>query len=169
MARIWVIDGYNLIHRGWPASSRGSLEDARRLLEARLASYQRATKDCELVLVYDGKSGYFPGRAGSPGLRVVFSRPPETADDKVLELCRRLEGEEEVGVVTSDFRDIASRVAGLRASHVTSEEFARRVERRLEPNPTDAGRATREKPRTVSERDTDEWLREFGMEEENGW
>ncbi|HLU48117.1 MAG TPA: NYN domain-containing protein, partial [Planctomycetota bacterium] len=124
----------------------------------------------QIILVFDGKEGVYSKRRPKPGFRVVFSRPPRSADDVILDFCREREARDKVRVVTSDFRDIASRASGLRFVPVTSEEFAQEVDRVLAlSRGGGSDRTPDEKPRRPSGRDTDLWLREFGMEEENGW
>jgi predicted RNA-binding protein with PIN domain len=96
----WLIDGYNVIRRDpdLRASERGSLEAGRAALLAVLARVAVRVSD-NFTVVFDGaqRSGGSP----SPGrVQVIFSRPPETADD----VLRRLAGTLREGavVVTSD-------------------------------------------------------------------
>lgn len=116
----WLIDGYNVIRRDPELAqheSRG-LEDGRAALLRLVAGAARASGD-PFTVVFDGarRSGGAP--AGGQ-VQVVFSRPPETADD----VLRRLASELRSGavVVSSDrtVRDAAERAG---AAAVTAEQF----------------------------------------------
>ena len=108
----WLIDGYNVI-RGdadLRAAEAGGLEAGRAALLGRLAAVARRSSD-RFTVVFDGA----PGRsAPSPGrLEVLFSRPPEKADDVLVRLARQ----EKSGavVVSSDrvIRDAAHRAGSI--------------------------------------------------------
>src|SRR5262245_28995795 len=128
MAReIFVIDGYNLLLRGFQHLAGTDLRSAREKLQVRLREFQRRLgPDARFILIYDGAeelAAAFAPRGADPELEIVFSIPPHTADDAIIETCRRLEGKAAVTVVTSDEKDIARRIRGLRLRHRTSEEF----------------------------------------------
>ena len=77
----WLIDGYNVIRRDTElhAHEAESLE-AGRVALLRLMARVAARVSDEFTVVFDGarRTGGLP----SPGrVQVVFSRPPETADD----------------------------------------------------------------------------------------
>lgn len=112
----WLIDGYNVIRQD--AGLRGhevQRLDAGRAALLRLVAQiaQRLVRD-DFTVVFDG-ARVRGGDPSSPGrVRVVFSRPPETADDVLMRLAR------ETGaggvVVTSDRRvQDAARRAGCTA------------------------------------------------------
>ena len=113
------MDGYNVIRRD--ADLRGqealSLETGRTALLAAIAVAARRTGD-DFTVVFDGAR-----RAAAPPapgqVQVVFSRPPETADDVLRALAVR--GGAGTVVASSDraVRDAARR-AGTPAIHLTS-------------------------------------------------
>jgi uncharacterized protein len=116
----WLVDGYNVIRRDPDLAqheARG-LEDGRVALLRVIAGAARASGD-PFTVVFDGarRSG---GAAAGGQVQVMFSRPPETADD----VLRRLVGELRSGavVVSSDraVRDAAERAG---AAAVTAEQF----------------------------------------------
>jgi predicted RNA-binding protein with PIN domain len=163
VASTFIIDGYNLLHRlrGVAAAGR-DLEAARGELERRLRAFLRAAeRGTRVILVYDGARAGPGRRRGGEGLDVVFSRPPQSADDVVLELCRRFEGRGRIEVVTSDLQDIGIRLRGLECRHWTSEAFAAHLAERLRPRGLQAGAG--EKPRRTEPSEVDDWLRAFGM------
>ena len=116
----WLIDGYNVIRRDPVLRAREaeSLEAGRRALLHLIAQADRASGD-EFTVVFDGarRSGGAPtgGR-----IRVVFSRPPSTADDELMRLSRQLRNG---AVVVSSDRKVqdAARRAGSAA--LTAEQF----------------------------------------------
>ena len=96
----WLIDGYNVIRRDpeLHAHEAASLEAGRAALVALLARVASRVSD-NFTIVFDGARP--TGGAPSPGrVQVMFSRPPETADD----VLRRLAGTLREGavVVSSD-------------------------------------------------------------------
>src|SRR2546428_5164250 len=85
----WLIDGYNVIRRDPELRAREteSLEAGRRALLHLLARAHRAPRD-EFTVVFDGAR--VSGGAPSAGrIRVIFSRPPLTADDELMRLARQ--------------------------------------------------------------------------------
>ena len=116
----WLIDGYNVIRRD--PDLRGheaeSLEAGRRALLGLIARADRAKRD-EFTVVFDGAR--LAGATPTSGrIRVVFSRPPATADDELVRLARQLKNG---AVVVSSDRKIqdAARRAGSAA--LTAEQF----------------------------------------------
>ncbi len=85
----WLIDGYNVIRRD--SDLRGAeasgLETGRRALLARIAAVARRVPD-QFTVVFDGAPIPAPATAGGQ-LEVLFSRPPDKADDVLIRLARR--------------------------------------------------------------------------------
>lgn len=170
MPSTFIIDGYNLIRLLVPSRGEGSLlGTARDALEAKLRAFRRASEPgTRIHLVYDGESGHAAPASREKGFQVYFSRPPHTADDVVLDLARRLEGERGLHVVTSDFADIAHQIAHLRLRHLTSRDFAEILEARLRKvrRPARKEDAAEKPDSRLSATDVADWAREFGFEEE---
>jgi predicted RNA-binding protein with PIN domain len=123
----WLIDGYNVIRREPDLRAREaeSLEAGRRALLHLLARAHRDPRD-EFTVVFDGAR--VDGGAPSPGrIRVIFSRPPHTADDELMRLARQWQSG--AVVVSSDRRiQDAARRAG--AAALTAERFLEALETR---------------------------------------
>jgi len=121
----WLVDGYNVIRRDPDLAqheTRG-LEDGRAALLRVIAGAARASGD-PFTVVFDGarRSGGAP--AGGQ-VQVVFSRPPETADDVLRRLASQLRSG--AVVVSSDraVRDAAERAGAVA---VTTEQFLAALE-----------------------------------------
>ena len=120
-ARIWLVDGYNVLHAGvlggrdrsqwWTGSRR------RELLE-RVAGFDT---DAEIWIVFDGPDD--PGAASeSPGVHCVFA---VSADDWLVDRVRKAEDPSEIAVVTAD-RQVAGRARGKGAQVVSPKDFLAR-------------------------------------------
>ena len=154
----WLIDSYNIIRRDPELRSREaeSLEAGRRALVHLLVRAHRAPRD-EFTVVFDGAR--VSGGAPSAGrIRVIFSRPPLTADDELMRLARQWRSG---GIVVSSDRRIqdAARRAGSPA--LTAEQFLEALEFHADPptggkdlNTTDAEpvRDKRGNPRRLSKK-----------------
>jgi predicted RNA-binding protein with PIN domain len=122
----WLVDGYNVVRRDPELSAREveSLEAGRRALLHRLARAQRAPHD-EFTVVFDGarRSGGAPTMAGR--IRVVFSRPPATADDELMRLARQLRNG---AVVVSSDRKVQDAARRAGSAVLTAEQFLEALE-----------------------------------------
>lgn len=130
----WLIDGYNVIRRDPDLRGREgeSLEAGRAALLALVARVARESAD-DVTVVFDGaRRG---GGASSGGrVEVLFSRPPESADDVLVSLARRA-GAGAV-VVTSD-RTVADAARRAGSTVLTAEEFLSGVAGADEPAPAE--------------------------------
>jgi predicted RNA-binding protein with PIN domain len=116
----WLIDGYNVIRRDadLQAHEAAGLEAGRAALLALLARVAARLSD-DFTVVFDGARR--TGGAPSVGrVQVLFSRPPESADDVLRRLAATLR--EGAIVVTSDraVRDSARRAGAVA---LTAEAF----------------------------------------------
>ena len=153
----WLIDGYNVIRRDpdLRAHETESLEAGRTALLRLLARAHRDARD-EFTVVFDGAR--VQGAPSAGRIRVVFSRPPFTADDELMRLGRQ-HGAGAV-IVTSDRKvQDAARRAGCPV--LTGEEFLSGLSgdsepHRIQPATKDEGndrpRDKRGNPRRLSKR-----------------
>src|SRR2546427_6146004 len=86
----WLIDGYNVIRcdPDLRAEEAESLEAGRTALLRLVAQAARAGGD-RFTVVFDGAPASRPAPAGGQ-LEVIFSRPPEKADDVLARLAPQL-------------------------------------------------------------------------------
>src|SRR5438128_11384668 len=121
----WLIDGYNVIRRDPELRAREaeSLEAGRRALLHLIARARRGLQD-ELTVVFDG-ARIAAGATKAGRIRVVFSRPPLTADDELMRLARQLRSG--AVVVTSD-RKIQDTARRAGSAVLTAEQFLEALE-----------------------------------------
>lgn len=153
----WLIDGYNVIRQDpdLRAFDAERLDAGRAALLRLVAQVARHLERDDFTVVFDGAR--VRGATPSSGrVRVLFSRPPETADDVVMRLAR------ETGtggvVVTSDRRvqDAARRAGCTAVGSLAFVEAARqredtepRVAEQDEHDEDDASSRRRGNPRRV--------------------
>ena len=121
---LWLIDGYNVIRRDPELAGldRQSLEEGRRGLLQLVARLAREGRD-DFAVVFDGaRVAGVPSLAGR--VRVIFSRPPERADDVLIRIARQRGAG--VTVVTSD-REIQNAARRVRAAVVPADVFLDRA------------------------------------------
>ena len=132
-----VIDGYNLIRQSdvLRQAERWSLEEGRRALIRRLASY-RQNRGHRISVVFDGwKSGsYAEERDREQGIDILYSRRGERADDLIKRMISATG--EEIVVVTSD-RGIADFAERRGCTAIPSPVFERRMEEAGSGNASD--------------------------------
>ena len=124
---IYILDGYNLIHRipRWRRQLDISLERGREALLSYCRHWMQARGDVWLFyVVFDGDSDVMASHSSSgPGIRVVYSRTGETADDRILDIVHEF-GECCRYVVVSDDRYVSRNANGLSAETMSVDAFA---------------------------------------------
>lgn len=119
-----VVDGYNVTKRGFGDMS---LEQQRKRLISGLGGIAAQTGD-EVTVVFDG-AARVPGLPPTPrGVRVLFSRPGETADELIRRLVRAEPPGRPVVVVSSD-REVADGVQRHGAYPLGADALLRRLAR----------------------------------------
>lgn len=125
--QIYIIDGYNVIHRvpRWEAHLRRSLEQGREALLTYCRQWMQTRGDVWLFyVVFDGDCAVTASHTSSgPGVRVVYTRTGETADDRMLDIMREF-GEGCAYVAVSDDRYVSSNAKLLSAEVMSARDFA---------------------------------------------
>jgi predicted RNA-binding protein with PIN domain len=122
-----LVDGYNVTKRGYPALA---LEQQRSRLLAGLGALAART-GAEVTVVFDGAD--VPVVAAAPrGVRLVFSRAGETADDVVRRYARNEPEGRPVVVVSSD-KEVAEGVRRSGARALPAIALVRLLERSVGP------------------------------------
>ncbi len=120
----YIIDGYNLGHKlpaaaGW--LKKGETEKALPLI----LNYIRAVLPvtAKIIVVFDGKTGIFPALQNPAGIRVKFSRKPQTADDIIREFIRYETNPKSWTVISSD-NEIIYTAQDMGAHVLSAKQFA---------------------------------------------
>lgn len=154
LERLILVDGYNLIHRSphlKPGPDR-TLREAREKL-VNLLSWTVGTGEAHFLIVFDGAEGGSQER-GRGRVEVVYSRPPEKADDTLRRLVEdQINRVERLTVVTSDL-EVARHARAMGADVSLSDLFLASA---LGPAPG----ADPEKPTTLSKKELEEWAEIF--------
>ena len=119
-----VVDGYNVTKTGY---GELSLEQQRGRLVAGLAVLAAQT-GAEVTVVFDGAERVAPAPVAPRGVRVLFSRAGETADEVVRQLVRAEPVGRPVVVVSSD-REVADGVRRSGAHAIGAVALVRRLGR----------------------------------------
>jgi predicted RNA-binding protein with PIN domain len=119
-----VIDGYNVTKRGYPGLS---LEQQRNRLVGALGGVAAQT-GAEVTVVFDGADRIVGLPPPPRGVRVLFSKKQETADDLIRRLVRAEPAGRPVAVVSSD-REVADGVRRHGAYPLAADALLRRLSR----------------------------------------
>ena len=120
-----VVDGYNVTKAGYPTIP---LEKQRMRLLGGLAVLA-AQSGAEITCVFDGAELAAPVLLAPPrGVRVLFSKPKQTADELIRQLVRAEPRGRPVVVVSSD-REVADGCAAVGARPVASATLLNRLAR----------------------------------------
>jgi predicted RNA-binding protein with PIN domain len=153
-----VLDGYNVLFagRGWVQGFDRIEVDpssAREALLGLLAGFQRRRSGPAWVVFDAREPGLADRQHDADRLHVTFAEPPQTGDDRVVQLVRQLDAGPDVTVVTDD-RELQDRVRAEKARTAGSRAFlAQALETAGGPRPTPPPDMT-----------TEDWLRYFGCE-----
>ena len=166
--KTYIVDGYNLLWKLFPEKmTAAGIEKARKELEGAIQEFLSLAGGSQALLVYDGEGSGSKLSDPQWGLRICFSPGGVTADERILDLAQQYSGKGEVYVVTSDLKDIARRLGGIRAVHISSETFrdklaqSQNTARRDDPGEAE----TDEKPPAPKGGEIESWLQDFDMKE----
>jgi uncharacterized protein len=134
-----IVDGYNLI-RNYPPLSRVEEVDftqGRNFLLEWLSEYRRQSKN-PITVIFDGGGGggLFAERDIFKGIKVLYSRSGQTADEVIKNIAAK-EGEKAL-VVTSD-RELSFNCRSFKAATIRSEEFAHLIQEKGRISPEGNG------------------------------
>jgi len=163
-----IVDGYNVlfaIGRYGRGKAIGEvLDEARQRLLAELVRHCQHTGEAATVVFDSRKATGGASRQDTlPGVRILYSHPPRTADDDILRLVEQSTAPRQLRVVTSD-----RELRGACARHGAEVVGARTFYRQLAALARDADADRREHLLKRQPPDDDElryWLDVFGDDE----
>ena len=124
--RIMIVDGYNVIHRtdAWRNDLARSLGAGREKLLRYCGRWVRERGDVwTFYVVFDGESGVGMGRSQAhPGVRVLFTKTSEKADDRILDIIAEY-GDRFRYAVVSDDNYVRRNARDLGAEIVPVDQF----------------------------------------------
>lgn len=128
MATKIIVDGYNLMFtgQGLHPDMIPDLEEARENLLLKLSRYRKTTGN-KILVIFDGGSGgdVYPAKTKFAGIEVLFSRPPQNADELIKTRAEASGGG--CIVVTSD-NAVAEAIERGGSTAVSSPEFMEKIE-----------------------------------------
>ncbi|OYD16840.1 hypothetical protein CH330_01700 [candidate division WOR-3 bacterium JGI_Cruoil_03_51_56] len=156
MVPVFIIDGYNLIHKmpDLVPLVNDNLERAREVIINLLVRF-KARKKIRVVVVFDGKDAGQSAKFSSRGIEILFSRLPEKADNRIVKMIRAAKHPKAWTVVSSD-RWIGDQAQTFGAKTIPAEEFARL----LKPDNRSEEKIQDEKPE-MKPGDLAEWVEYF--------
>ena len=127
----WLVDGYNVIRRAPELAAREqeSLQAGREALCRLLSTVARHSGD-RFTVVFDGAQGGGSG-AGGLGVRVIFSRRRERADDVLARMATS------GGAVVSNDREVRQAAVRGGAIAIPADEFLARLRTTSRPRVPD--------------------------------
>jgi predicted RNA-binding protein with PIN domain len=116
----WLLDGYNVIRRDPEMRSREAerLADGRTALLHLVAAVARRCGD-DFTVVFDGARAA-GGEAVGGQVQVIFSRPPQNADQVLIRLATQFR---EASIVVSSDRTVRDAARRAGAAVVSADEF----------------------------------------------
>ncbi len=162
-----LVDGYNLVHKLFPDTSRLSLQEKRERAEQRLLGFQRST-GMRVTIVYDGRESR--GALSEAGaLNRVFTSHGHSADAWIIDYLKSLGRKAQMFTIISSDRFICRHATASGASYMFSEEFIERhisgAEGSLSKKEEGSNRKKFSRER-LSQKEVDHWLTLFGETKE---
>ena len=153
--RLVIVDGYNIILRSprlKPGEGR-TLRDSRDKL-VNLLAWMMGANDTRFVVVFDGAD--LSDRDEVSGrVHVIYSRPPEKADDVIRRMVeKKVGGDEHITVVTADI-EVARHARAMGADVSLADLFLAAA------LGGGAGGEEGEKPTSLSKKELEEWAEIF--------
>lgn len=162
--KLVIVDGYNVLLRSprlRPGENR-TLRESRDML-VNLLAWMMGANNARFLVVFDGTQE--GGRDEPSGrVQVMFSRPPEKADDVIRRLVEKYAGgDEDVSVVTSDIevaRHARANGAEISLADLFLASALGDIGREAGDQPGGADEAA-EKPVSLSKKELAEWAELF--------
>jgi predicted RNA-binding protein with PIN domain len=163
---IYLIDGHNLLHK-FPQLKRRHLdnhEQVRDALVSMLLSYFCRLANVEIYLFFDNKTNPRGGRYNIRGVKVIYSKPHQSADELIRQRALRLLENSQTVIVVSDDRGIIDNVASGNIYAKSSKEFSFLL-KQASSTPVEPRDKKVSSEKKLSDDEVDYWLTAFSAEE----
>jgi len=135
------------------------LEQARQRFNQLLKNYFQ-NKSVIYKIIYDGQPGIITSSSEHRGQDIHFSKNPESADQKIVNIIKTQKQAARWTVITSD-RDLANKVRNYGAKVISAENFVNKINKRFPDPPLNP---KKENP-NISRDELDYWLKLFNNDE----
>ncbi len=167
-----LIDGYNVMFAAGLLGKRFG-PDGFRLIRTRflndLASKLGPVESHLTTVVFDAKKLFegLPSQIRHKGITVFFAVDNPTADERIAELIREHSDPKRLTVISSD-NQVRTSARRRKAASVTADDFLTKLGQAEQKRAEESKASAPEKPSSVSQAETDYWVREFGEVERSG-
>lgn len=156
-----LVDGHNLIGQ-LPNISLADPDDEAQLVML-LRRYATRRRGRKVIVIFDGGVYGHPDNLNGYGVEARFARSPSDADGELIKQIRAVKRRDEWLVVSSD-RAVAGEAAACGIPVISAQEFARRLAALDQPR---ASLREKRNDRPLSKAEVEEWMRFFGLEEDD--
>lgn len=161
-----VVDGYNFLRayeEGGLSRGPRALEKAREAMISWIA--HRTPRPENVTIVFDAPERGLPNlsadRLHSTGIRLVFAVGPDSADDRIAELCRSHSAPKQLLVISND-HEVRDTAHARSATALRCELFEAILRRRSNRSPDDSRPIEPpQKHHGPGQQDADHWLEFF--------
>ena len=100
-----ILDGYNVIHKipQLSAALNTSLEESRRLLANFMMTWKKThAYNGRMCVVYDGRDGIINRGEASYGIKCIYTKTKQEADDRIISMVKSSQEPEAITVISND-------------------------------------------------------------------
>ena len=100
-----ILDGYNVIHKITELASHlnASLEQARKALASFMATWRRThAYNGTICIVFDGKDGIVSNNQSLCGIKCIYTKTKQEADDRIIAMVKSSRGSKTITVISND-------------------------------------------------------------------
>lgn len=150
-----IIDGYNLLHKLFPAGGGSSLEQCRKKTEALLERYRKKAK-CSVTIVYDG--GGIRDTAAGAAVLIVYTASSKSADRWIIDYVKSLNTSRKMVTIVSSDREVCLYGKAYGAECLTSEEFITLLDpENIKGSPGCSASGRKYSDRILDDREVEQW------------
>jgi len=100
-----ILDGYNIIHKIPQLQNHinHSLEDARKALATFIITWARTHNNkASISIVFDGRDGIINSSQPLCGIKCIFTKTKQEADDRIISIVRNSQNKKDTTVISDD-------------------------------------------------------------------
>jgi predicted RNA-binding protein with PIN domain len=100
-----LLDGYNIIHKIPQLQNHlnHGLEDARKALANFMITWAKTTHHKgSISIVFDGRDGIISSSQSLCGIKCIYTKTKQEADDKIISIVRNSQNKKDITVISDD-------------------------------------------------------------------